>query len=442
MRHELSTAALLQYAMLALPLAFAGLPLYIHAPDFYATEYHIPLATLGAILLAIRLFDAVQDPLIGYWSDRLGAHRPLAMFIALLILGGTFSLLFLPFPSTLPPAIAFTILVALATSAFSFLTINFQSLGGVWSAQHTQQMRIASYREAFNLFGLLVAVSLPALFAYILGADKSASFSATTFVLWGVLCTAGLLFWRWCRTHASIVTKAPGQRCAPNLSTLRAHWPLFGIYGLSVLSSSIPAVLVLFFIRDFLQAEAYAGAFLAVYFLAGALSMPLWAHLGKRIGHAPAWLLAMLLAAGSFVWAYLLEPVQIYAYGMICLFSGTALGAELALPAALLAQGIHRHAHQHNAATLYALLVFLGKLGFALASGAALLMLGSAGLTPAGVNTPQTLQLLQVTYALIPCIIKLVAAAALFRAIRQHVFEERPHAKIHQTTNDREYDHA
>ena len=32
------------YGVLALPLAFGGLPLYIQAPDFFATERGVPLA--------------------------------------------------------------------------------------------------------------------------------------------------------------------------------------------------------------------------------------------------------------------------------------------------------------------------------------------------------------------------------------------------------------
>jgi len=41
----------------------------------------------------------------------------------------------------------------------------------------------------------------------------------------------------------------------------------------------VPATLVLFFIRDRLQAAAFEPLFLASYFAAGALSMPLWVKL-------------------------------------------------------------------------------------------------------------------------------------------------------------------
>ncbi len=39
-------------------------------PHHYAREFGLPLATLGALLLAARLADALVDPLLGRWIDR------------------------------------------------------------------------------------------------------------------------------------------------------------------------------------------------------------------------------------------------------------------------------------------------------------------------------------------------------------------------------------
>ena len=63
--------SLLQYGFIAVPIAFAGFPLYVLAPDFFATQHGLSLTLLGTLLLIIRVFDAVQDPLIGWFTDRL-----------------------------------------------------------------------------------------------------------------------------------------------------------------------------------------------------------------------------------------------------------------------------------------------------------------------------------------------------------------------------------
>ena len=48
----------LSYGALGLPLAFVALPLYVVLPAHYAEQFGVPLAWLGALLLAVRAFDA------------------------------------------------------------------------------------------------------------------------------------------------------------------------------------------------------------------------------------------------------------------------------------------------------------------------------------------------------------------------------------------------
>ena len=74
-------AEVLAYGALAAPLAFGGLPLYIHAPDFYAADLGVGLASLGVVLAVLRAVDAVQDPLVGWAGDRWPQARP-AMMVA------------------------------------------------------------------------------------------------------------------------------------------------------------------------------------------------------------------------------------------------------------------------------------------------------------------------------------------------------------------------
>ena len=83
----------LAYGLLGLPLAFAALPLYVVLPHYYASNLGLPLASVGALLLLVRLIDAGAEPLLGRLSDRLyrrTAHTvlPVAGAAALLLSGG------------------------------------------------------------------------------------------------------------------------------------------------------------------------------------------------------------------------------------------------------------------------------------------------------------------------------------------------------------------
>ncbi len=57
------------YGLPALPLALLALPFYVIVPSHYAT-LGVPIAVVGQVLLAVRLFDAFSDPIAGHLSDR------------------------------------------------------------------------------------------------------------------------------------------------------------------------------------------------------------------------------------------------------------------------------------------------------------------------------------------------------------------------------------
>ena len=89
------------YALPALALAVIGIPVYVYLPKFYTDSVGVSIATVGFLLMAVRLFDALTDPVIGYLSDRIstpfGRRRP---FIALGSVGLAISILFLFIPPT------------------------------------------------------------------------------------------------------------------------------------------------------------------------------------------------------------------------------------------------------------------------------------------------------------------------------------------------------
>ena len=92
------------YGGLGLPLAFVALPLYVILPDHYTRQFGMPLTTLAALLLGVRLMDALIDPWIGRWVDRQLNHSALTMWrssaVAAVLLAAGFTALFFP-PETI-----------------------------------------------------------------------------------------------------------------------------------------------------------------------------------------------------------------------------------------------------------------------------------------------------------------------------------------------------
>jgi Na+/melibiose symporter-like transporter len=404
----------LSYGTLGLPLAFVALPLYVVLPSHYASEFGVPLAWLGALLLAARLFDAVADPWIGRWCDRSFAQstqRVLSLATgAAVLLGLGFVGLFFPPLRELTPLLAWcAAMLLLSYLSFSLLSIAHQSWGARLGGDASQRAHIVAWREGLALAGVLLASVLPSL----------AGLGVTSAVL-VLMLALGLLALRQAPQPppSAPVHAAAGMRLALGNANFRR---LLAIYLLNGIASAIPATLVLFFIRDRLQAPSFEPALLGAYFAAAALSMPLWLRCVRRIGLARSWLAGMLLAIAAFAWAVTLGAGDVVGFAAVCIGSGLALGADLSLPSALLAGVIRRAGHEDRHEGLYfGWWNMATKLNLALAAGVALPLLGLFGYVP-GSREPQALLALSLIYCALPCALKLAAVVLLWA--RRHDIE-------------------
>jgi glycoside/pentoside/hexuronide:cation symporter, GPH family len=395
----------LAYGALGLPLAFVALPLYVVLPNHYAAEFGIPLATLGALLLGARLFDALADPWIGRLADGWFAHSAarvlvVAALAAVVLALGFRGLFFPPVQGQAALLLWCALLLGVTYLSYSVLSVLHQAWGARLGGDEGQRARIVSWREGLALLGVLVASVLPSV----------AGLSVASIVFALTLAAGVLLLTRAPRPAAS---GAATPSLAAPLAT-PAFRRLLGIYLVNGVASAVPATLVLFFIRDRLQAQAFEPLFLASYFAAGALSMPLWVRAVARLGLARAWLAGMGLAIATFAWAALLGAGNVLAYTAVCVASGVALGADLTLPGALLAGVIQRAGHAGRLEGAYfGWWNFATKLNLALAAGIALTLLGAFGYVPGG-RDAQALQALTLAYCLLPCALKLGAAGLLW----------------------------
>lgn len=402
----------LAYGLLGLPLAFVALPLYVLLPHHYASTFGMPLATLGAVLLGARLFDAVIDPLLGRWSDRLFARSARAVWavgaVSALVLAVGLTGLFYP-ARTDPPALVLWALgfLLVTYTAFSQLSIAHQAWGARLGGDELQRGRIVAWREGCGLVGVVLASVLPGLFGLP--------------VMLSVFVAALALGWlAWTRAPRPPAVQHDAGLIAADASSLWRPWRcapfrrLLAVFMLSGIASAVPATLVLFFVQDRLQATpAQEPLFLGSYFVCAALSIPLWLKAVAHCGLARTWLAGMLLSIAVFASVVALGAGDITAFVAICALSGAALGADLALPGALLAGVIAQQGDsgRHEGA-YFGWWNFATKLNLALAAGLALPLLGALGYSP-GTRDPEALRTLALAYAVLPCALKLLAAAAL-----------------------------
>jgi len=142
--------------------------LYFYAPplDSGRTQY-LSVTLVGVLLTVGRLWDAVIDPLIGYWSDvnqsRWGRRRPFLMFatpatvISLLLLWTP------PAPSSgLLNGLYFLLVTTAFYTSLSLVSIPYDSSLPDMAAKPTDYITLSMWKNVFGTTGVLVGALLAA----------------------------------------------------------------------------------------------------------------------------------------------------------------------------------------------------------------------------------------------------------------------------------------
>jgi Na+/melibiose symporter-like transporter len=402
----------------ALPLAFVALPVDVIWPHYFATRFGVSIGLVGALLLMARLLDALLDPLLGLGVDRLlqrGNDRLLRRsWLVAATLATGFVLLFFPHwltgQAVTIETLLLLVLAALVVSylSYSFLNIALQTWGARLSGDAGLRSRVVGWREGLGLCGVILASLVPGMW----GIEAMVS---------GFVMLIALSLWAW--WYAPRPESLPAAAVLPLRQSMTQPWRhpgfrrLLLVFVLNGIASAIPATLMLFFVEDRLQLPpTMQSQFLGAYFLAAAVSMPMWLPCITRFGLRRSWLAGMLLTVLVFIWALGLGAGDEIAYTVVCFLSGLALGADLIAPGALL-NGLLQHSEQDtgHSGAYFGWWQVATKLNLALAAGISLPLLQWLGYSAGSRDAPALLAL-SWAYALVPCLLKLLAGLLLFNS--------------------------
>lgn len=403
-----------RWSVFAAMLGAAGLPIYIHAPKFYAETYGVELATMGVVLALLRLTDVVQDPLLGWLAEAQRARRRRMVTGAAAGLVLAMLCLFAVAPP-FSPLVWFALSLAGLFTAFSLLTILFyaQAVERGAALGPSGHLSLAGWREAGSLFGISLAAMAP----FLLGLGTDRPFVAFALGFAGIAGLAVFAMrgqWRHAPAEQRPRPDKPIQRFRPVLSDPIAR-RLLTISVVNAAPVAVTSTLFLFFVDSRLGAPDWAGPLLLLFFLSAAGSAPIWGRLAARYGGKPVLLSAMAIAIAAFGWALALGTGDLAGFALICVVSGAAMAADMTLLPALFAQRLAQ-LHQGGESAAFGLWSFAAKLSLALAAAALLPALQAAGYRVGAENDPTALWALSLLYAGLPCVLKLIAVALVLRS--------------------------
>ena len=391
------------FSLFAAVLSGAGLPIYIYAPKYYADTYGVSLTALGAVLFGLRLFDVVQDPVLGWISERLTRFKKLAITLTAVVLALAMIGLFAVAPP-IAPIWWFGLTITGLFTAFSFLTINFYAQGiskaGNAAGGH---VRLAAWRESGALLGVCIAAVIPTVLIGVV-ASPFAVFAIGFAV---VTLVAAYFMWPEWKGRAA---QEPSQIRDILADPIARRLLVLALVNATPLAVS--STLFLFYVESRLGAPGWEGALLVLFFLAAALSSPAWSALARRFGEKRVLLAAMTLAIASFGYTLTLSMGDVIPFAIICVLSGATIGADLTLMPAMFAKRMA--AISPTGGQGFGLWSLVNKFTLAFAAVVLLPLLERSGFTAGATDLPATaLTTLTVLYALVPSLLKLLAIGLL-----------------------------
>ena len=293
------TGALLLYALVTIPISLVNLPLNIVLPAFYAQNTATTLAAIGAVSFFARAFDAVADPVVGYFSDRTetrwGRRKPwvLAGAIACAV-----SIMFLFSPPRTAGIGYYTLFCFAFYVGYALFDVPMKAWGSELSRHYEERSRIATFSTVASVLG-----AFGFWFALIIQVPFTHSTEINPTVFRAVATVAALALPVMTLLACSFVPRGEsmaGATTSPRdlLAAVRGNrlfWRFCGIVGLWQLGNGIFSSVFFIFITQYFKLGPQFAIIMLVYFAVQVASLPLWLKIIRRFGkHRPgamSWIL-------------------------------------------------------------------------------------------------------------------------------------------------------
>ncbi|MFQ4139681.1 MFS transporter [Nodosilinea sp. PGN35] len=353
---------------------------------FFTTVAGLSPALAGAVLLFGRLWDAINDPLIGWLSDRtrsslgrrypwmLGGVVPLAISSVLLWTVP-------PFPTQGGVFAYYIVLSLFAFAAFTAVQLPYTALAAELADDYDERTDLIGMKSAFSIGGSIAAllmaqavfarVAAPARQFFILG-----SLSASLAVVIIGLCVVGTYrrYWQVQRARPQLATAAPSLALLPQLRSVfsnGAFRQILGLYLCGWMSVQVTAAMLPYFVGAWMGLPATHFAQMALAVQGTAIAMLWgWDRIAKRTGKRTVFLMGAPLAAIALGGLATVQPGQVAWMYTLGIIAGVGVATLYVIPFAMLpdvvdldelSTGLRREGLYFSA------LVFLQKLGLALA---------------------------------------------------------------------------
>ena len=308
---------------------------------FYTDVFGISAAAAGTMFLVTRLWDAVNDPLMGMLGDRTktkwGKFRPYLLFVALpfAIIGIlTFTT---PDMSSSNKLIYAYVTYTLMMMVYTAINVPYASLLGVMTKDSQERTSLASFRFLGGFAGgLLVTATANSLIDYFSADADMAIGYRNTIAIYAVVAAIFFIFTFLGTKERLDPEEVKESSFKDDLQDLLRNKPWFIMLGATIsilVCSSLKGNAILYYFKYYVGSQnviffgelehgALSAAFMTSGQIASILGVILAIPLAGKIGKKNTFLLSGLVCAVLSILFFFIPPHQIVFIFLINLFIG------------------------------------------------------------------------------------------------------------------------
>lgn len=409
------------FALMGQTIIFNFVNLYLL--KFYTDVFGIGGAVAGTLFLAARIWDGVNDPVMGILVDRTttrwGKCRPYLLFAPLPIAILTVLLFSAPGFGSVGKIIYASITYILWGMAYTALDIPLWTMSSRMTVDTKERQSLISMGRMFNILGTIPAVALVVMMKAALGGgDEKRGYLLTIIIFCAVALPLMLQSFKGTTERAPVTAdKTPGL--SEILKAIYQNKPLLLLFTSSILAVfiNLPVSAGIYFAEYVLGDEGLfpvlAGTVLVSAIVGSAIAPPL----ARKFSSRGVMIVTSLIATVLFVAAWFIGVDNLAMVIVLAFVIGTLLGVPLVLRTSMLADTVEyaeMKTGKRSEGIIFSTLTLSGKIKLGVSMFAVGWILDAIGFMPNAMQTPEARNGILMMLTLIPAIGTLITVIPLF----------------------------
>jgi len=370
-------------------------------PIFMTDVVGITPAIAAIALFIGKSWDYINDPLVGYLSDRTrtrwGRRRPYLLFGALPY-GVIFALLWWvpPLESQTALVVFYTIMFVLYDAAFTFVGMPYFSLTPELTEDYDERTELTGYRMFFSILGGLLSFVVPMLIIGKMAPENTGNILLMG-IIFGVASCVPLFFVFLGTREKQYFSHLEQPKLLASLKSAVKNRPfVFSavIYLFTWTAVHIIEANLLYYIKYVVQREDLSEVIMATIFVTAIISLPLWDWISKKFNKRTAYIYGIAFWAIVQILLITVSASTSVVYLLVlCFLAGLGVGAAHVLPWAMIPDAIEVDEFEtgkRHEGMFYSLVTLASKTTNSIAIPLALAVLSFSGYVPNAPVQPQS----------------------------------------------------